>query len=85
MSNRLLKLLQLLSFCLRKLLLDNVFTVFFYDYYDKIAAKGEGHKPDLDRQKFIAESELAILSILYKLIINLFFHRIAVKVTRKRN
>ena len=73
MSNRLLKLLQLLSFRLRKLLLDNVFTVFFYDYYDKIAAEGEGRKPDLDRQKFVAESQLAILSILYKLIIIIYF------------
>ena len=73
MSNRLLKLLQLLSFHLRKLLLDNVFTVFFYDYYDKIAAEGEGRKPDLDRQKFIVESKLAILSILYKLIIIIYF------------
>ena len=42
---------------------------FFYDYYDKIAAEGEGCKPDLNRQKFIVESELAILSILCKLII----------------
>ena len=33
-------------------------------YYDKIAAEIEGHKPDSDRQKFVAESELAILSIL---------------------
>ena len=61
------------DFRLRKLLLDNVFTVFFYDYYDKIAAEGEGCKPDLDRQKFVAESELAILSILYKLIIIFYF------------
>ena len=38
-------------------------------YYDKIAAKGEGRKPDSDRQKFVAESELAILSILCILII----------------
>ena len=38
-------------------------------YYDKIAAEGEGHKPDLDRQKFVAESKLAILSIFCILII----------------
>ena len=38
-------------------------------YYDKIAAEGEGRKPDSDRQKFVAESELAILSILFILII----------------
>ena len=73
MSNRLLKSLQLLSFCLRKLLLDNISTVFFYDYYNKIAAKGEGRKPDLDRQKFVAERKLATLSILYKLIIIIYF------------
>ena len=36
-------------------------------HYDKIAAEGEGHKPNLDRQKFVAESEIAILSILYKI------------------
>ena len=35
----------------------------------KIAAKGEERKPDSDRQKFVAESELAILSILCTLII----------------
>ena len=38
-------------------------------YYEKIAAKGEGHKPDSDRQKFVAESEIVILSILCILII----------------
>ena len=38
-------------------------------YCDKTAAEGEGHKPDSDRQKFVAESELAILSILCILII----------------
>ena len=37
-------------------------------HYHKIAAEGEGHKPNLDRQKFVAESELVILSILYILI-----------------
>ena len=53
-----------------------------YDYYDKIAANGEGHKPDLNRQKYVAESELALLSILYKLIIMIyFFHSIAVNNT----
>ena len=38
-------------------------------HQDKIAASGEGHKPSLDRQKYVMESELALLSILYKLII----------------
>ena len=37
--------------------------------HNKIAASGEGRKPELDRQKYVVESELAILSILYKLII----------------
>ena len=31
---------------------------------DKIAAPGEGHKPGSDRQKYVVESELVILSIL---------------------
>ena len=52
-----------------------------FDYCDKIAANGEGCKPDLNQQKQVAESELALLSILYKLIIDLFFHRTAVSNT----
>ena len=43
-----------------------------YQHHDKIAASGEGRKPELDRQKYVVESELAILSILYKLIIIIF-------------
>ena len=43
-----------------------------YRHHNKIAASGEGHKPELDRQKYLVESELAILSILYKLIIIIF-------------
>ena len=46
--------------------LDHITVV---QHHDKIAASGEGRKPDLDRQKYMVESELAILSILYKLII----------------
>ena len=42
-------------------------------YYDKIASAGEGHKPSSNRQKYIAESEFALLSILYKLIIIIYF------------
>ena len=42
-------------------------------YYDKIASEGEGPKPSSDRQKYVAESELALLSILYKLIIIIYF------------
>ena len=38
-------------------------------HYDKIAVSGEGHKPKPDKERYVAESELAILSILYKLII----------------
>ena len=35
-------------------------------YYNKIAFAGEERKPRPDRQKFVDENELAILSILYK-------------------
>ena len=38
-------------------------------YYDKIAAERERRKPDPDKQKFVAESKLVILSILCILII----------------
>ena len=39
----------------------------------KIASEGEGRKPSSDREKYVAESELALLSILYKLIIMIYF------------
>ena len=32
----------------------------------KIASEGEGHKPSSDREKYIAESEFALLGILSK-------------------
>ena len=52
------------------MLQDNVWlTLHLYRHYDKIAAEGEGHKPNSDRQKFVAKNKLAILSILCKLII----------------
>ena len=35
-------------------------------FNEKIAAEGEGHEPDPDRQKYIAESEFALLGILSK-------------------
>ena len=43
--------------------LDNIM---FVRHNDKIAASGEGHKPELDRQKYMVESEFALLSILYR-------------------
>ena len=39
----------------------------------KIASEGEGRKPSSDREKYVAESELALLSILYKIIIMIYF------------
>ena len=38
----------------------------FADNFNKIAAPGGGHKPDPKRKAYIAESEIALLSILYK-------------------
>ena len=45
---------------------------FFFPF--KIAAKGEGCKPDLDRQRYIAESELALLGILSKQCLMIHFY-----------
>ena len=42
-------------------------------YYDKIASEGEGHKPSSDRQKYIVESEFALLGILSKTMSNNIF------------
>ena len=42
-------------------------------YYDKIASEGEGRKPSSDRQKYIVESEFALLGILSKTMSNNIF------------
>ena len=42
--------------------------------FDKIASGGEGRKPNSDRQKFVAESELALLSILSKQCLMIYFY-----------
>ena len=42
--------------------------------YDKIASAGEGRKPNSDREKYIAESELALLSILSKQSLMIYFY-----------
>ena len=59
---------------LRKSHRDDVFilktTVY---YYDKIASEGEGRKPSSDRQKYIVESEFALLGILSKTMSNSIF------------
>ena len=49
--------------------------LFFNDYlhYDKIASEGEGRKPSSDRQKYIVESEFALLGILSKTMSNNIF------------
>ena len=72
-----------LSF-LRKVTTRRRFIINCFKFLTKIAFKGEGRKPSSDREKYVAESELALLSILYKLIIMIyFFHRIAVSNTDK--
>ena len=54
-----------MDFLLRKSHRDDIFisetTVY---YYDKIASEGEGHKPSSDQQRYIVESEFALLGIL---------------------
>ena len=74
-----LKILQLTDFRLRKSSTRQHSLAICFAVLDlkakfsfKIAAKGEGRKPDLNRQKFVAESELVLLSILYKLIIIIY-------------
>ena len=57
-----------LAFVLRKLLRDDIFIVYklFSIITTKIASEGEGCKPSSDREKYIAESEFALLGILSK-------------------
>ena len=60
------KILQLLlAFVLRKLLRDDVLLLIncFRLLRQKIASKGEGRKPSSNREKYIAESEFALLGI----------------------
>ena len=44
-----------------------------YLHYDKIPSEGEGRKPSSDRQKYIVESEFALLGILSKTMSNNIF------------
>ena len=62
-----------LTFAWQRLLRDDGFTIkrlfdiyifFFFD--TKIASEGEGRKPSSDRDKYVAESEFALLGILSK-------------------
>ena len=75
-----LYILQLFDFCLQKLLqyekLDNIKfgLVDVTDIYDKIASEGEGRKPSSDRQKYIAESEFALLGILSEQCLIIYFY-----------
>ena len=46
--------------------------LFFFDYYDKIASEGEGRKPS--REQYIAESEFALLGILSKQCLIIYFY-----------
>ena len=48
-------------------------SLFFNDYYNKIASEGEGRKPSSDRQKYIVESKFALLGILSKTMSNNIF------------
>ena len=48
--------------------------LFFNDFYDKIASEGEGRKPSSDRQKYIVESEFALLGILSKQCLMIHFY-----------
>ena len=43
-------------------------------YYDKIASEGKGSKPSSDREKYIAESEFALLGILSKQCLIIYFY-----------
>ena len=40
----------------------------------KIASEGEGHKPSSNREQFIAESEFALLGILSKQCLIIYFY-----------
>ena len=68
------------TFACKSYLQDNtnlvIFVVFVLKvkFSFKIAAKGEGHKPNLDRQKFVAESEFALLGILSKQCLMIHFY-----------
>ena len=53
------------AFVLRKLS-SRRFLLFLIDISTKIASEGEGRKPSSDRQKYIVESEFALLGILSK-------------------
>ena len=57
-----------LTFVLRKLLQDDVLLLIncFRLLRQKIASEGEGRKPSSNREKYIAESEFALLGILSK-------------------
>ena len=63
------------SFRLRKLHRHDVFILKrFYSFCDKIAYEGEGHKPSSEREKYIVESEFALLGILSKQCIMIYFY-----------
>ena len=67
-SSKILQLLQLSLVTFESYYETTFFITDFFslDYYDKIASKGEGRKPSSEREKYIAESELALLGILSK-------------------
>ena len=52
---------------MRELLPDDnliILRLYYFTTKKKIAASGEGRKPNPNKQRFVAESELGILSIL---------------------
>ena len=68
-----------LSFRSTKVTTRRRFIVYYlstvFDCYDiKIASEGEGRKPSSDREKYVAESELALLSILSNQCLMIYFY-----------
>ena len=61
---------------MRELLLDdNIVNFTFVLHHDKkIAASGEGHKPNPDKQRFVAESEFVLLGILSEQCLIIYFY-----------
>ena len=70
------KILQLLNFCFAKVTSRQRFIAYqpFSITNIKIASEGEGRKPSSSREQFIAESEFALLGILSKQCLIIYFY-----------
>ena len=69
------KILQLLNFCFAKVTSRRLYLFERFSITNiKIASEGEGRKPSSSREQFIAESEFALLGILSKQCLIIYFY-----------